>query len=425
MKGGWVCAQIGAREHYAIPRALFRRGRLGRLYTDAWAGPLLRSAGGPLRGLAERYHLELPADRVVSFTPSAVRARLRDLVFPPPDVAAIYNRFLEVGRAFGRRVAKHLAGRAEQPTAFFAYTTGALEPVKLLAGRGVPTLVDQIDPARTEEDIVLRECERWPGWAPRPGRIPDEYYARLEAEWAAADTVVVNSDWSRDALIAQGVAAEKLAVVPLAYEPPPVAADGPRPARSEFVVLWLGQVVLRKGIQYLLEAARRLRTARLRVVVAGPIGISKSAVQSSPAGVEFVGPVARSRVGELYRRADAFALPTLSDGFAITQLEAMAHGLPVVVTPNCGRVVTDGVDGRVVPAADSDALAAALDGLMSDPARTRAMGHRAVATVRRYSSDFLADHLAAIVPPDGPMPAGHGPALTGNSGPADTRHPAS
>lgn len=44
-----------------------------------------------------------------------------------------------------------------------------------------------------------------------------------------------------------------------------------------------------------------------------------------------------------------FILPTLSDGFAITQLEAMANGLPVIATPNCGSVVSEGIDGFLVP----------------------------------------------------------------------------
>src|SRR6185437_15751856 len=56
----WFCAQIGAREHYAVPRALHQTGRLTVLYTDFWAGPLVRRlAFGKLRSLATRQHQEL------------------------------------------------------------------------------------------------------------------------------------------------------------------------------------------------------------------------------------------------------------------------------------------------------------------------------------------------------------------------------
>ena len=56
------------------------------------------------------------------------------------------------------------------------------------------------------------------------------------------------------------------------------------------------------------------------------------------------GRAARARcggTGKLYRSADLFVIPTLSDGFAITQLEAMAHGLPVIATPHCAEVIAE------------------------------------------------------------------------------------
>lgn len=397
MTAKWVCAQIGAREHYAIPRALHRRALLARLYTDVWAGPTLsRLKFGPLRALATRCHPEVPAGLVTGFTGSAIVQRMRDGLFPARDLDAEIARHLRIGAAFGRRVAEALSRLPETPATFFAYNTGALEPVERINQIGCQTLVDQIDPARVEEEIVQQECEKWPGWMTRPGRIPDEYFARLESEWRAASRVVVNSEWSRAALIAQGVPEHKLVVLPLAYEPPNDLAAHKRADTAPLTVLWLGQVVLRKGIQYLLEAARRLRSRNVRFLVAGPTGISSQALASAPPGVTFLGPVTRDRASQLYRTADVFVLPTLSDGFAITQLEAMAHGLPVVTTPNCGRVVTDCADGRIVPAGDADALASALDALASDRELREAMGKQAELTARNYSVDRLADRLEEL-----------------------------
>ena len=62
----------------------------------------------------------------------------------------------------------------------------------------------------------------------------------------------------------------------------------------------------------------------------------------------------------------------------------MAHGLPVITTPNCGKVVTDGVDGFIVPARDSKSLADALARLDADRTLLRAMSHNALNTIQNY-----------------------------------------
>jgi glycosyltransferase involved in cell wall biosynthesis len=161
-------------------------------------------------------------------------------------------------------------------------------------------------------------------------------------------------------------------------------------------VLFLGQVNLRKGVQYLLEAARLLKTQNIQIDIAGPIAIADQFVVKAPPNVRFHGAVTRDRVREFYSQADVFVLPTISDGFALTQLEAMAHGLPVITTPNCGRVVTDGLDGFIVPARDSATLAERLQTLLEDPERVQAMGEAARLAVAGFSLDHLDKNLRAL-----------------------------
>ena len=263
-----------------------------------------------------------------------------------------------------------------------------------------------MDTARLAYDTVQVEAAKWPGWEPAPLVIPDAYFDRLAAEWEAAAGVVVNSEWTARALVQQGVPREKIHVVPLAFEPPPTAlgndprTSSPLPARSPngrpLIVLWLGNVVLQKGIQYLIAAARMFADRPIRFVVVGHIGISREAVASAPPSVEFIGRVTRDRAAEAYRAADLFVFPTLSDGFGLTQLEAMAHGLPVIATPNCGAVVEHERDGLVVPAANADALAAAIADLADHPERRAEMGASAVAKSRAFSLADLAVRLDAI-----------------------------
>ena len=417
----WICSQIGAREHYAIPRVLHRSGKLDRLYTDFWASAPWRLIG-KLAGkgsLSTRYHPGLAGAPVTAFNLQALKASRQRFANP-------YEGFLQVGKAFGQRVIEQLqSSKSHLPTPsstiFFGYDTGFLEPARWIKERGGKAIVCQMDPARYEVDLVKSEEKRWSGWAKSSVEVPEAYCMRREAEWAAADLVMVNSEWSKQALMEQGVDEHKLIVVPLAFElgkaegerqkakgrrfgvlPSAVLRAHSHGLDSSFSqkhplrVLFLGQVILRKGIQYLIEAARLLEKEPIQFDVVGSLGISDAAMAAAPASMTFHGPVSRDRTEQFYREADLFVLPTLSDGFALTQLEAMAHGLPVIATPNCGEVVTDGVDGLIVPASDSNAMAEAFQLLLQDPDKLRAMREATGAKLDQFSLARLGENLAAL-----------------------------
>ncbi|MBC7783811.1 MAG: glycosyltransferase family 4 protein [Burkholderiales bacterium] len=384
----WHVAQIGAREHFGIPRGFHQLRTLGGLYTDMWSyggGGLLKRGPAMARAFAARRHPDIPSSLVHAHNIAALR---RAFTSPKPRTRADeFHAFIKTGEWFSRAVAGDLGRRSldSNRDRFFGYNTGCLELIPSLRDRGVFTVVDQIDPARTEEALVLEEMQRWPGWQSMPDTIPSVYFDRLSAEWDLADMVVVNSDWSRRALIEQGVAADKIVIVPLAVAPAAVSANAVARAKSEVVtVLWLGNVILRKGIQYLIGAAKLLQAQNIRFIVAGPVGISADAVASAPPNVEFVGRVTRDRAQDYFAAADVFVLPTISDGFALTQLEAMSHGLPVITTPNCGEVVREGIDGFIVPPRDSEQLADRILRLARDRYLRVSMGRCALERVTDF-----------------------------------------
>ncbi len=401
----WICAQIGAREHYAIPRVLHARGRLACLHTDFWAGPCTRALGrkAPVkafRSLAARYERALKNAPICAHNWSALRWELD--ARKNAQRGEVYDNYCAVGRKFAQQVQGDLRRRGAlgPDTVFFAYTTGALEVLPDVKQAGGFSIVGQIDPARTEHRLVKEEAALWPGWERATTTIPESYFDRLSQEWDLADTVLVNSALSRSALIEQGVAADKIAVVPLSFEAS-ASCDGRDPVRLQrsnrpLRVLWLGQVILRKGIQYLVEAARQLSRIPVEIHVVGPIGISEAAVAGAPSNVTFHGRVTRDQAAEWYRSCDLFVFPTISDGFGLTQLEAMAHGLPVIATTNCGAVVRHEVDGLIVPVRDVAALAQSIQRYAEEPDFLATCSVRARQRVGDFSSEVLADHLIAL-----------------------------
>ncbi len=393
-----VVAHKGAREHFLAARALHRRGALAALVTD-WYGPasnaltraLAACAPAAARALGAAA-ADLPRNRVIALRAFGIRSRLK------LARAARAGRLLEEMAADDAAFARRLAAlRLPAHDALFAYSYAALEAIDAARAAGALAIVDQIDPGRFEYDLVREEAARFPAYVDPMGPPPPGYYERAEAEWRAADAVVVNSEWSRVALVRQGADPAKLHVLPLAYEAShPPETKLPRADRP-ITVLWLGSVILRKGIHYLVEAACKLTHEPIRFVVAGPIGIRAEALRAAPANVEWRGPVPRADAERLYREADVFVLPTLSDGFAITQVEALAHGVPVIATPNCGAVVEHGRTGFLVPARDTDALADALRRFVADPALAASMQPACIAAATRFGIEAYADGLLAII----------------------------
>ncbi len=392
----WICSQTEGREHYAIPRALHTQDKLKRLFTDYWAGPLTRMFGP--QQLKDRYHQELQSASVVGFNPLFLTTRLlRNCL--PGRFKTPYDYYLYAGSRYSRQVGTSLKKKTASLPGdfFFGYDTGFLEAAEMAKALGLHTILGQIDPSRKEYEIVLEEEKKFPGLSRYPLSIPDAYFNRRKQEWDLADLIVVNSPWSKQALVEQRVPEQRLRVIPLAYEGP-VRNEALAPKNaSGITVLFLGQVILRKGIQYLLEAAQHLKGEPVEFRVVGPLGINLGAWPDLPPHVKWVGSVPRSRVKAEYLAADVFVLPTLSDGFAITQIEAMSYGVPVIATSNCGEVVNHQQDGWIIPPRDGNALAKVIQEYLElSPGERQAFRNHAIQRSKQFSIQNLASHLLEL-----------------------------
>lgn len=319
-----------------------------------------------------------------------VRRQLRHRLRGSPDSTIdLYDDYLRIGTAFDRDVRDHLRHQKldQSRDAFFCFNGAANLCLDLCAQRGIPSVLDQIDAGPFEEKVVHDECRRWEGWEALSGRIPEQVWVNLRREWKSATRILVNSNWSRQALLQEGASEDKIVVIPLAYEPTVSTAVTPIRRSGPLRILWLGTVCLRKGIPYLFEAARMLGNRQIEFTVTGKLQITEWALRSAPPNVRFTGSIILDQIGQAYSNADLFVLPTISDGFALTQLEAMAHGLPVIATPNCGEVVSDGTDGFIVPARNGQALADAIVRLDEDRTLLESMSHAALAKSRTFTID--------------------------------------
>ncbi len=361
-ESSWICCQLGAREHYAVPRALFRQEALRLLITDAWVQPqsVIRALGS---GLRERFHPELASASTKAWNSGLIAfeaaARIRKL--------SEWQRVIARNRWFQRRACAYLARKAETPKSetlkteliIFAYSYAARDIFQFAKQRGWKTALGQIDPGPVEEKIVADEAARVPELAGDWRPAPPEYWDNWQEECGLADHIIVNSKWSRTCLLKAGVSGEKLSVIPLAYQgiedrgqisevrgkrQYPDRFDEQRPLR----VLFLGQINLRKGVARLFDAIRQLKNEPIEFEFVGPVQVAIPPDLENNPRVRWFDVVSRGEVDSFYRKADLLILPTLSDGFGLTQLEAQAWSLPIIASRFCGEVVRDGQNGLLL-----------------------------------------------------------------------------
>jgi glycosyltransferase involved in cell wall biosynthesis len=392
-----VC-QLGAREHYLVARCFAKLGFLSCLATDFWStarqpkGWLFWQMPKVVLSALARCHPELQGQRVASFPLLAV-ARY---------TAGLFDRRGKCDAAIAREFAKRVQAIDVPRNVFFGYSYDSLELLREERKKGVFTILCQTDPGPAHYRMIGKEQERWPQYGrSRRSWWSQERSERLREEWGLADVIVANSEWTRDLIVAEGADASKIEILPLAYgidaNPAFQLSAFSVSASSPLKVLWLGEVALGKGIQYLVEAVRLLAAEQVHFFVGGRIDIASSIIKSGPRNIRWLGQIPRSRTAELYNDCDIFVFPTLSDGFGLTQLEALAHGLPVIATPNCGRVVEDGWTGFIVPPRDPRALADAILRFVRKPTLAREMSPNCLKAAIAFSVGRYGDRLLEII----------------------------
>lgn len=378
----WICCQIGAREHYAIPRALYQNNQLSMLLTDAWvpSESILNSFPSIVsQSTRDRYHSDLPLSAVKSFNKDLATFEVTQKIRRTP----IWPVTIKRNEWFQRKAIQYLESikshstQASENTVLFTYSYAALELLRYAKKRGWKTVLGQIDPGLVEEEIVVQQQAMHPNLATSWQRSPQQYWDCWRAECALADKIVVNSHWSQQALQQSGVPTSKISIIPLAYTPLKAASAFQKSYPSHFSterplrVLFLGQILLRKGIAALLEAADQLQNQPIEFWMVGNPDIDTSQFQRS--NIRWIGAVPRSTTAAYYQQADVFILPTLSDGFALTQLEAQSWKLPLIVSCFCGSVVEDEINGFILPEVSGSSITQILKRCISETALLRSL----------------------------------------------------
>lgn len=345
-----VQAVFGVFHHFELAHQLLRRNHLRKIFST-WPKARLNREGLPGE-LVATYPLLHTIDMLLG----------RNSWYPR-RVSVELQRRLTLG--FDQYTLKHIP----PCDAFIGISGAGLLTGRLVQQRGGIFICDRGSThQRVQERIIAEEYRRW--------QIPTEpatphILVREEKIYAAADAITVPSQATRRSFIDMGLSPEKVHVIPYGvrldrFHRP----EGVAPPEDSFDVLFAGQVSLRKGIPYLLQAFARLNHPRKRLTVVGAIQEHlRPLLRDLPTeNVTFTGSLPQAQLIALMCKSHVMVLPSVEEGLALVQAQAMACGCPVIATQATGAedLFTDGIEGYIVGDRDVDSLAVRLQSVADD-----------------------------------------------------------
>ena len=228
-------------------------------------------------------------------------------------------------------------------------------------------------------NIMRQEAELFPELASviQSIREPAWKIERKQREIELADHIFVASSVTKKSLLEIGIQEEKITVIPYGA---PVDYFQPQPKPDDcFRALFVGRVSPRKGAHYLLQAWQDLKLANAELVFVGQNLFPTGWLEQYKNICRHVPSVPHFLLNQYYSSASVFVFPSLIEGFALVLLEAMACGIPIITTPNTAGpdIITDGVEGFIIPIRDVEAIKEKLEWCYSHPQELAEMGRAA------------------------------------------------
>ena len=312
-----------------------------------------------------------------------------------PGYAKYCDSWLAIAetKAFARWVARKLPNC----DTYIGISGSGLCAGRVAQSRGAGYIMDRGSThARHAAQVLEEEHLRWKlPWRPTsPWLIENEEKEALEA-----NLITVPSHFVKKTFIECGVDQKKVRVVPYGVALHEFYRVG-RPPSDVFRLLFVGQFSVRKGAPYLLNAFRAFRHPRKELIVVGIVTAEMKPMITAvrDLNITFVGPVPRSRVKEFMSSAHALVLPSIEEGLALVQAQAMACGCPVIATPNTGSetLFRNGREGLIVEARNESMLTEAFARMSDEPKLRETMSVASMARVQafggwtKYANDIVA-----------------------------------
>jgi glycosyltransferase involved in cell wall biosynthesis len=396
----------GSNQFHLSPLAaeLSRQGHLAGLLTAGWPTPVAALVAAPFKRFPSVQRFFNRREEIPT-----------DLLYPNNLAEIIFQIGIQL-----RRISEHTEQRFDQ-IAFKLYASGAgrvlrrvrpdvyhyracygLQSVKIARQMKIPTICDHSIAHPGVLQFMVDHEGRWPDAPERVHASPLQTLMQLDV--LQADAVIVNSHFVRETCIFSGVPEDRLHVVYLGvdrkfFKSIPEFDFAQVQKRQNNSMIFVGGIQRRKGIMTLAKAIRGLPSPpKLRLIGGIEAGIERhvEGFLSHP-HVSALGAAPRSELARHMTDAPVLIFPSYCEGSARVIFEAMACGCFIITTPNSGSIVRNHEHGLVVPAGDSDALAAAILWALKSPEEVARIGWSNAQLVRReFTQDRYGEKVLQV-----------------------------
>jgi len=378
----------------ALLLALEEAGLLGRFVTTlGWSNYSYPELSDHIRGKLRRNY-PVPAERI-DIHPLRESVRLLASSLNLQSLTRHEAGWASIDRVWGGidRKAAHCLRKGAYGSnikAVYAYEDCAIQVFRAACDLGLRRIYDlPIAYWETSQRLLREEAERYPEWEPTlvGTRDSPEKLERKTHELELAELVICPSEFVRDSLPKNNGSKARALIVP--FGSPEIAssdADRQSSADRPLRILFAGSLSQRKGLADLFAATKLLKTNAIELVVMGPLLCPLNWYRQF-AHFTYEGPRPHGEFLGMMQSCDVLVLPSIVEGRALVQQEAMACGLPVIATRNAGAddLIVDGETGFLVPIRSPEAIAGRIDWFASNRSRVAGMGIAAQTRARELS----------------------------------------
>lgn len=228
-------------------------------------------------------------------------------------------------------------------------------------------------------------------------RLRKKINAIKSEELALSDYIICLSSFAKDSLVKHGITADKIFIVNLGFDPHKFVSKKEYTTSGKLKMVYAGTLTKRKGIDVLLKSLDELKEVT-ELTIIGPAADAREIVEGQKDKFTWYKYLEQEEMNKIFNNSDIFVFPSYLDSWAMVVLEAMACGLPVIITENTGSkdAVTDS-NGFVIPAGDHTQLTEKIRFFIENRNMLEVMGKKSINIGSNYTWNKYYSQINKII----------------------------